>query len=848
MKFFTLLILLLSFSLFLSAQNNILEKKDSTINLQLDMPEISVSSTEFDSDEETQDVYSLLQASRDVFVNTAGYTFGAGRFRIRGYDSENTNVFLNGIQMNDIESGRVFWSVWGGLNDATRNKQYVNGLDKMHFDFGGIGGGAYINTRASKQAKGTKVSYAISNRSYSNRIMFTHSTGIMDNGWAFTFSGSRRWGQEGYKAATFYDAWSYFGSIEKKINSRHSITLTGFGSPAERGKAGGSTQEAYDLLNNNYYNPYWGYQNGEKRNSRIARSHKPYIILNDYFKLNEKTKITTSLAYTFGKYGSTALDWYNTMDPRPDYYRYLPSYQNDSSLMQDVANAFINNSQLNWENFYKINSENIDENAQKRSKYIIEERRTDYQQEIANITVNNEFNDNITIDGGINFWMYKGNHYKIIDDLLGGDYYVDIDKFAERDNPSNEDFYQNDLNNPNRIVKKGDKFGYNYDLNQTKSSLWAQSTFKYSKFDFFISGDASYTTFWRTGYMKNGKFPDNSYGESKKQKFINYGAKGGITYKMNGRNYFYAQGAYLTRAPYMRNAYVSPRTRDFVVDNLQNETIYSGELGYNLRAPRIKARLTAYYTAFQNQTRVRSFYNDLYHNFTNHILTGINSQNAGIEFGSEIKITTTISATLVAARGQNIYTNRPTAVIIQDNDATQIAKPKTVYQKYFFKANGPQNAYSLGLGYRSPKYWFVNFNANYFDNIYLDFNPERRTIDALANPDGTHAVEQNSEQWDKIINQEKLNPAFTLDFFGGKSWRISHDTPTEESLIGKIKSNTYYIYLNVGINNILNNTNFITGGYEQLRYDYINRDVDRFPPKYFYAYGRNYFIMLGLRF
>ena len=847
MKIITFLVIFFTISLIASAQN-VVEKPDSSRDLNIDMPEISISSADFESNEETQDVYSLLQASRDIFINTAGYTLGAARFRIRGYDSENTNVFLNGIQMNDVETGRVFWSIWGGLNDATRNKQYVNGLNNMHFDFGAIGGGAFINTRASKQRAGTKVNYAVSNRSYTNRIMFTHSTGELKNGWAFTFSGSRRWGQEGYKEGTFYDAWAYFGSIEKKINSKHSISLTGFEAPSERGKAGGSTQEAYDLLDNNQYNPYWGYQNGEKRNSRFAISNKPYIILNEYYKLNDKTTITTSLGYTFGKYGSTALDWYNTMDPRPDYYRYLPSYVNDPTLENQVAQAFIDNSQLNWDNFYRVNNASYDENGLKRSKYIIEERRTDYQQEIGNITINNKLNDQISIDGGINFSLYKARHHKIINDLLGGDYYVDIDKFAERDNPANEDFYQNDLNNPNRIVKVGDSFGYDYDLNQNKSSAWLQSTFKYSKFDFFLAGNASYTSFWRTGHMKNGKFPEDSYGDSKKQNFLNYGTKGGITYKLNGRNYLYAQGAYLTRAPYMKNAYISPRTRDFVVNNLKNETIYSGEIGYNLRAPRVTARLTAYYTKFKDQTRVRSFYNDLYHNFTNHILTGIEKQNTGIEFGSEIKITSTISTTLVAAVGQNIYTNRPTAVIIQDNDATQIAEPKTVFQKYYFQANGPQKAYSFGLSYRSPKYWFININANYFDNIYLDFNPERRTIDALANTDGSNAVVEGSQLWNDIIDQEKLKPAFTLDLFGGKSWRINHDTPSEEGFIGRIKSNSYFIYLNIGINNILNNTDFITGGYEQLRYDYTNRNVDKFPPKYFYAYGRNYFIMLGLRF
>jgi hypothetical protein len=332
--------------------------------------------------------------------------------------------------------------------------------------------------------------------------------------------------------------------------------------------------------------------------------------------------------------------------------------------------------------------------------------------------------------------------------------------------------------------------------------------------------------------MRNGKFPDNSYGESKKQNFFNYGIKAGATYKMNGRNYFYAQGYYGTRAPFIRNSYISPRTRDYTVSGLDSETIFSVEGGYNLRAPRIKARVSLYYTEFKNQTQVYSFYNDLFHSYTNQILTDIDKQNMGVEIGIEGKITSTLSATAVAAIGQNIYTNRPKGTTIQDNDASQLSEETTIYQTNFYQANGPQSAYSLGLSYRNPHYWFVNINANYFANNYLQFNPMRRTTEAVANEDGTAAVEPGSELWNKIIDQEKISDAFTLDLFGGKSWRVK---------------NKYYIYFNAGVNNVLNNKNFKTGGYEQRRFDYLDKDVDKFPPKYFYGYGINYFVSLGIR-
>jgi len=805
------------------------EVSDSTSSNSNALPTIDLSDNELDNEQDNElgNISSLLQGSRDVFMNTAGYTFGAARFKIRGYGSENTSVFMNGIPVNDIEGGRVYWGLWGGLNDVMRNKQNVYGLSMNQFAFGGIAGATQISTRASKYRKNISASYAISNRSYRNRVMLTYATGLMKNNWAIAASISKRWAQEGYQEGTSYDAYAYFIAIEKKLNKKHSLNLSFFGSPSKRGKAGGSVQEVYDLLDNHYYNPNWGYQNGEKRNAKVATSHQPQLMLSHYFDISNKTKITTTAAYGFGSYATTALDWYNTRDPRPDYYRYLPSYYDDLTAQTLVKDEFKENHQLDWDKFYATNKANKDG----RSSYILENRITDYNIINVNTTVNHKLTEKIALDGGLRYTNYKGRHYKTINDLLGGEYYLDIDKFAERDNPNDPNMIDNDLNNPDKVRKVGDVLGNDYDMNQQKYKAWTQVSAEFSKIDLFAAFNVSQTMFWRTGHMKNGKFPEHSYGESEKESFFNYGVKGGATYKMNGRNYFYADGYFGTRAPLIRNSYISPRTRDYTVDGLKNETIYSLEGGYHLRSPKVKARVSAYYTQFKDATQIYSFYNDLYNNYTNQIITGIDKRNFGLEIGSEVKVTSTINASLVAAIGQNVYTNRPTGFTIQDNDATTLVEGETIYQQNYHQANGPEQAYSLGVEYRNPHYWFVKLNANYFMNNYLQFNPTRRTTAAISDEYGDNKVEEGSDLYNSILSQEKLNDAFTLDFFGGKSWKIKG----------------YYIYVNAGVNNILNNTDFITGGYEQRRFDYKNRNVDKFPPKYFYGYGVNYFISLGVR-
>ncbi|MCD4746538.1 MAG: TonB-dependent receptor plug domain-containing protein, partial [Bacteroidales bacterium] len=805
------------------------------------VPTISITASELANDEESQDISGLLQSSRDIFVSTAGYTFGSTRFKIRGYNSENTSILINGISVNDMETGRAYWSTWGGLNDATRNKEIITGIADSRYAFGGVGGVTNIITRASSYRQGVKFTYSLCNRSYRDRIMFTAATGLMENNWAVTVSGSRRWANEGYVEGTFYDAWAYFLSVEKKINDKHSIGFIGFGAPSKRGKPGVSTQEAYDLAGTNYYNPYWGYQAGEKRNARVNNYHKPWFILSHYWDFNEKTSLTSSVFYSFGRGGSTALNWYDAPDPRPDYYKNLPSYYYDDPEYIEEYQEAVNNwqtkegRQLQWNDFYFANRKNLysvvnpngvegDTLIGNLANYSVEERRNDHKQIGLNLLFNKELNEHIDISSGLYLTEYKGFRYKEMNDLLGGEFWLDIDKFADgvSIDPTLE---QNDLNHPNRIIEVGDKFGYDYTANINKYKFFAQGDFTYNKIDFYLGLSLSATNFWRTGHMRNGKFPESSYGNSEKQIFNNYGFKGGLTYKITGRNFITVNTAYLTLPPSFRTAYISPRTRDQVVDDLKSEKILSGDINYIFRSPIIKSRLTFYYTEFNDQTWSRSFYHDELHSFVNYMMTSLDKRHIGTEIGIEAKISPTVTLTGVFAKGENIYNSRPKVTIAQDNDAELLAENRIVYLENYKVGGMPQSAASLGIKYNSPKYWYAGINVNYFDDIYIDINPDRRTAEAVANYEPTYPP-----NWDEILDQEKLSGDYTVDFFGGKSWKI----------------NDYFIALNLSANNVLNNQDFAFGGFEQLRFD--SEETNKFPPKYFYLYGTTYYINLSFRF
>ena len=821
------------------------------------IPSIIVTASDLDDADQGQDISGLLTASRDPFISAAAFNFGPARFRIRGYDSEYTNVFMNGVPVNRLENGRVFWAAWGGLNDVMRNRENDIGLDAMNYSIGGVGGGTSIDTRASNQWAQTRVSYASSNRTYRNRVMVTHSSGLQSNGWAYSLSASRRWGNEGYIEGTSYDAWSYFLSIDKVLNEQHALNLTVFGAPNRRGRPAGVIQELYDLTGSNYYNPNWGWYEGEKRNAREAHTHQPMFILRHDWTIGENASLTTAASYQFGENGSTALDWFDARDPRPNYYRYLPTWYNatENPLEDQVAEAYANDefvSQLDWYSMYEANEnssetiENVDgiegnDVTGKLARYIIEDRRFDSREFNFNTIYEQYLNDNITVHGGLGYQVYVGDYFKEVEDLLGADFYIDINRFAQFNSVGDETFIQNDISRPNRLLEEGDRFGYDYSPNIRKGFAWAQTEFSYNKIDFFVGGEVSNTRFWRDGKVANGQFPDNSLGESERQNFWNYKAKAGFTYKVNNKNYLYANGAIMNQAPYLRNSFVSPRTRNDVAPGLTSEDILSGEIGYILRSTRVKARATAYYTRFTGGNRTISFFNDeeirledpaadtvqtvQALGFVNYTLTGIDREHRGAELAVEWKVTPSLTVTGVAALGQYLYSSSFAATIVNDVDPTIGVSDREIFLENYRLPGRPHTAYTAGLSYRGKKFWFANLNFNYFDNIYMDVNPNRRTIVAASN------FQEGVTQRNDILLQEQVSANYTLDFFGGKSFKFGD----------------LFMYINVGVSNILDNQEFITGGYEQLRFEFETQDPGVFPSRYFYLFGRNYFASLTFR-
>lgn len=935
-----------------SLQFDIQQEMQQEIILQLSENEIE------DEEGRLQNISSVLSRRGDVFTQHASYAFSPMRFRVRGYGQEYENTLINGVNFNSQERGNFNYSMIGGLNDATRNKDVTNGIEANAFTFGGIGATTNILTTASRFATGWKAGLSGTNRNYKGRAYLTYATGVMQNGWAFAVSAAYRYSpyidtkNPVIGEGIFYNSGAYYLSAEKIFNDNHRLAITTFGSPTARAQSAAVTQEVYDLYGSIYYNPYWGYHDGKVRNSRIVKSFDPTVILNYEWKINEKHKLRVNEGFHYSLYSNSALTFYNAPDPRPDYYRYLPSFLYDNQtnangefITQDMNGVELgdpqeyngtwfgpsinmgtfrsltdlwtsrnpNTTQLNWDELYQANARSNVSDPTGSAKYIIERRHNDLWENMFNVLYSGQATPHLKVTAGVDTKVSQGKHYKTIDDMMGGNQWIDVDPFAERDiaelaqnigltQEQIAHVKQNDIDNPNRSVKDGDVFGYNYDINMFTASVFAQNEWTFNQVDFYYALKGTYSQFSRHGYMENGRavylrdvFAYNpklsalyiSKGKGKNHWFIDPSFKVGATYKIDGRNRLKVNVLMESKAPLARNAYISQRIHDRTIEGLKSSGILSYDLSYEFSYNIVRGRITGFRTHFINGTELNGYYDDGYRTFVNQAMTGINSIHQGGEVALAVKLGTYFTLSGVASITDSHYTSDAYSVTSAENGMS-LAPDLDNNPLYELRdrvlinglkvANGPQLATSLKVSFFHPKMWFADVTVNYFDWNYLDFSPSRRMQGLFT---GTR------------IDGSQVNGTYTLETDGeGQPIYDKHGHPVvayphsvlaaQESLVSKQWYNRFLVDLSVGkmiylpkrqslsinlsVSNLLNNTHMKTGGYQQGRIPTnsiqasefqsgsgiqkvrISNNVWKFPAKYYYAWGANFFLNLTYKF
>lgn len=838
-----------------------------------------------DSSNSQASTVGLLQSSQDVFSRIAAFDLGFYWFRPRGIDGRSGESMLNGVSMVKSDNGNVDFGNWGGLNEITRYPEISANHSPSEYAFGGNSSVIYKNTKASEYRKGFQFTQSLTNRNYRNRTSLRYTSGMSKKGWAFTVMGARRWAEEGIQEGTFYDAYGAYVGIEKKFSDKHTITFNAIGAPYRRSTASPSTQEVYDYRGV-HYNSYWGYQNGEQRSERVRKGFQPLFQLQDFWKINKKSSLWTSVSYQFGKDKGSRLDWNGVSNPSPTYYRNLPSFdlnnvnyqltQNPNTTSPDYVTAWdsyqtrLNNwqtgnpdvTQINWNQLY-YNNQKFDANRREETMrlyglngnrslvYLVDDVSDD---KIFNASTHYtyNFNDRTKFILNVSYQNYRSELYREMKDLLGGDFAINVDPFKESTRPGSTGYY-NTLD-PNVAVKVGDRMTYNYILRRQEVKVNPGLKFSTGNFDVFVSALAGYSSSNREGLFKHYLY-ENSYGKSKDYNFWNYGLKGQVVYRLNGRNFLVYNGAMYNQAPYLEDLFINPRVNPLVNPNIKSTVYIANDLSYVMSTPFVKLRATGYIVDTENETNVQRFFADgiqinntnpdgsvsqVQSAFVTQVMSNVEKRNIGAELGIDVKIIPTLSVQGLASYGQYTYRNNPDVYLVSDASGSNLTPFGKAYIKNYKQGGTPQQAFSLGLRYNNPKYWWVGANWNYFDDNFLDPAPALRTTNFTIDPDTNLPFEGLTETDVRdMLKPVKLPSAFFFNANAGKSF-----------MVGK-----YYLLLTASVNNIFDNKRYITGGFEQTREtkardfaaDYYS-STPSFGPKYWYTQGRSYFINLQLRF
>ena len=811
-----------------------------------------------EDDDMSQNV-TIVNSNNNIYASEVGYLFSPVRFRYRAFDQKYNDVYINGVPMNDMESGQFRFSNVGGLNQQTKNQEFALPFESNNFAMPGMAGSNNYNFRPASMPAGHRITLTGANRNYTLRGMYTFNTGLSNKGWAFSGNVTYRWANRGYVEGTFYNALSYFLGVQKVFgDGAHSLSFTTWGNPTERASQGAGTDEMYWMANDRFYNPYWGYQNGKKRNSRIVTDFAPTALLTWDWKISDNAKLTTSVLGRYSIYKSTKLNYNNADNPHPNYWKNMPSsyydiwdetntsYRSSEALQSwhdayDYWSGAKANRQIDWDRLYYCNKQAAAQGQD--AMYYIQAKHNN----ALNIALASTFTKQIGTDQTWNIGIIgatnKGMHYQTMEDLLGATLLHNVNSYAIGTYAADADEVQYDLNNPNGIVRNGDKFGYDYNLLVNNGKLWTSYAENFGILHYVVAAKVGFTTMQRNGKMRNGLARNNSYGKSKTAKFLDGGVKFGANLNL-GRGSVITFGlGYEHKAPQAKAAFIAPEINNDFVRNLKNERVFSSEIGYQLQNSWLHANINAYYSRVTNASDWQNFYNDDINSFTYVSITDMNKSYYGVEAGLKFKVTSAFDIKLIGQISEAKIMNDGKLEYMKSQDATvygDVGEGLTedhIYNKGMRESGTPLTSASLGLSYHSGG-WFVDLNANYYDRIYLSYSPNYRYQSSCK----VRGDILNNEPIRSELAQAKGHGGFMLDGSIGRSIYLKHGS----------------LSINLSVTNILNNTNIVTGGYEQSRSDYSTPKADgtatsrayKFSknPMKFFAYGTNGMLNIAYKF
>ena len=574
-----------------------------------------------------QEFPEVLKNTPGVHANGQGGGWGDSEIWMRGFDNTNVATMINGVPMNDMEGGTVYWSNWQGLSDVTSVMQTQRGMGASKVSTPSIGGTINIVTRGIDAKRGGTVSYSLGNDN-ANKLAFSVSTGLMKSGWAITVLVSKSWGN-GYIQGTGYSGYSYFANISKRINEHHQLSLSGFGAPQwhwqrPSGNSGALTLAEWNNVKKymtggmdyRRYNPAYGYgSDGKQKGTNYNSYHKPHISLNHVWQIDYKSSLSTAAYVSIGR------GFGNTAEASP-YSQYAYS-----DLTRGAYNGVLTTTFRRDDGSFDYSAvEALNAASESGSQLIIAENRNDHNWFGLISTYNNKFLDEtLELTAGIDIRYYQGIHKAVISDLLSGEYFIDATR-ANSVKPENNS-HRNDPQWTYLKQNVGDVVYRDYTGHVMQEGAFATLEYSADALSAFVNGSLCYTDYWRVDRF----YYDEAHQKSEIIGFFGGTVKGGVNYNINRNNNLFLNAGFISRAPKFNGAFMTSNTSHAFNRNAKNEKIASVELGYGFHNEYVNIILNGYYTRWMDKTMSRSTtLADQSNGYIN--MNGVGAQHMGVEF------------------------------------------------------------------------------------------------------------------------------------------------------------------------------------------------------------------------
>jgi hypothetical protein len=626
----------------------------------------------------TQEFPEILKSTPGVYATKTGGGFGDGRINVRGFESQNVAVMINGVPVNDMENGTVYWSNWAGLSDVAGSVQVQRGLGASKVAVPSIGGTINIVSKASDNKAGGSIYTRMGNNGY-NEIGLQVNTGLSDKGWAMTLQGSRKQGAM-YMDGSEFLGYSYYLNIAKQLNTQHLLTFSVIGAKQNHGQRQNKMliERFRNSPNGIRQNDDWGKLGGEVVHVENNFYHKPQIALNHYWTINETMELSTAVYASFGTGGGGGQG-------------------GESGLFsQRVGGTY---GYIDLDNIVEVN-EAAAVNGEGAVSWL-RASRNDHKWLGLLSVLNKEIGSKWKLTGGLDLRYYRGSHFYEITDLLGAEYVVD----------------NSDDNNPNRVIGVGDKYNYYNDGIVGWTGLFGQAEYKYERLSAFASATVSNTSYQREDFYQYA--PGDQL--SDKNNFVGYSVKGGANFNLNDHHNVFANLGYFERAPFM-NAVFSHYDNEANEDAV-NEKVLSFEIGYGIRYSKGYININGYSTQWKDKSftkRLLSTDGDEY--YAN--ILGVNALHSGVEVELSYEPLPNLRINGMASIADWKWQNNLTNVNITDGGT--VIGTVDLYLKGIKVGDAAQTTAAVGVDYELFDNFKLTGDYNYYANVYAYFNPLNR--------------------------------------------------------------------------------------------------------------------------